>query len=603
VRTEQKVFSISIAFGLLSWVLDALLEHLFFKQGPFLDQLLVNIPPHEAYMRSIVIFYCLVFGSIMASIVAKRERAERALQQVHSDLERQVAERTAGLTKVCGQLKKSVEERRQTEKALKTNENRFRQMFEKNLAVKLVIEPDSGAIVDANPAACKYYGYPLEVLKGMKISDINVLSPDQAGAEITLATSEQGDHFFFKHRLAAGEIRDVEVFSCPLDYGENQLLYSIVTDTTERKRAEEAVRESEERYRMLFNNAHDAIFVRVLTDQGSDAGFTEINDFASQLLGYSRAELRQLTPVDITAPEDLDKLPALMERILAEKHVVFNHRLMAKDGRIIPVELSSHLFDFKGQPTLLSIARDVTERQKTAEALQQSKLQLQGLSSQLMNAQENERSAIARELHDSIGQSLSAIKFRLETALLQVKPENVAVSLKSLEAIVPIVQDAVEEVRRICADLRPSLLDDLGIIATINWFCREFLKTYPHIRIDKHIAIDEQDIPPPLKIIIFRVVQEALHNVAKHSGANLVKLSLAKVDNQILTEITDNGAGFDLLEETSPDRLHSKGLGLTSMRERIELSGGAFVIHTMPGAGASIGATWPRSPLPRDDPR
>jgi len=307
-----------------------------------------------------VILYCLVFGAIMASIVAKRERAERALHTAHDELERRVAERTAGLTKACGKLKKSIEERRQAEKAVQANENRFRQMFEKNLAIKLVIEPETGAIVDANPAACKFYGYPREVLKGMKIFDINILPPDQVGAGMTLATSEQRNHFFFKHRLASGDIRDVEVFSCLIDYGNNRLLYSIVSDVTERKRAEEAVRESEERYRMLFNNANDAIFVRVLSGQEGDAGFTEINDFACQLLGYSRAELLQLAPADLTAPEDLDKFPAIMKRIRAEKHAVFNHRLVAKDGRIITVELSSHLFDVKGQPTLLSIVRDVT---------------------------------------------------------------------------------------------------------------------------------------------------------------------------------------------------------------------------------------------------
>jgi len=122
----------------------------------------------------------------------------------------------------------------------------------------------------------------------------------------------------------------------------------------------------------------------------------------------------------------------------------------------------------------------------------------------------------------------------------------------------------VEEVRRICADLRPALLDDPGIIATISWFCREFFKTYPDIHIEKHIGIDEQDIPQSLKIIIFRTAQEALHNVAKHSGANRAKVSLSKLDNQVLIEVTDNGAGFDPTV-TSSARLHFNGMGLTSM--------------------------------------
>jgi signal transduction histidine kinase len=135
-------------------------------------------------------------------------------------------------------------------------------------------------------------------------------------------------------------------------------------------------------------------------------------------------------------------------------------------------------------------------------------------------------------------------------------------------------------------DLRPSILDDLGILATIGWFTREFQKVYSQISVEKEIRIEEKDVPDPLKTAIFRVIQEAMNNISKHSKATLIQLSLGKKEDKIELVIEDNGMGFDL--ETS-----TRGLGLTSMRERTELSGGAFVIESTTGKGTTIRASWP----------
>jgi PAS domain S-box-containing protein len=326
-----------------------------------------------------------------------------------------------------------------------------------------------------------------------------------------------------------------------------------------------------------------------------DTKFTEVNDVACEILGYSRNELLTMSPLEIAAPEEHVNLPTIMKRILTEKHVIFNVALRSKAGQSIPVELSAHLFDFKGQPTLLSVARDITERRKGEEALQQSKARLQCLSSQLMNAQEQERALIARELHDSIGQTLSAIKFRLETALFQAEDQNVSSGLKSLEDIVPIVQHAIEEIRRICTDLRPSMLDDLGIVATIHWFCRQFQATYPQIKIEKHLDIREEEISEQQKTVVFRVMQEALHNVAKHSEADLVRLSFEKTNQEIRLTINDNGIGFDL-QPTLARRGVFGGMGLASMKERTELADGAFTIESILNEGTTVRASWPCAP-------
>jgi PAS domain S-box-containing protein len=226
------------------------------------------------------------------------------------------------------------------------------------------------------------------------------------------------------------------------------------------------------------------------------------------------------------------------------------------------------------------------------EEVRESENRLRHLSSQLLVAQENERKRISREVHDSLGQSLSAIKFRVEGMLQEVRKSREKTIAKSLENIIPIVQQSIEEARRIQMDLRPSVLDDLGILATISWFCREFKITYPGINIETQVGIREDEAPESLKTVIYRIMQEALNNIAKHIRADLVHLSLRKTDDKIELAIRDNGMGFDIEENLSVERSR-RGLGLTSMRERTELSGGSFSIESIRGEGTTIKATWP----------
>ena len=141
-------------------------------------------------------------------------------------------------------------------------------------------------------------------------------------------------------------------------------------------------------------------------------------------------------------------------------------------------------------------------------------------------------------------------------------------------------------------NLRPSMLDDLGILATVKWFCRQFESTYSKIRVKQNINIDEHDVPDSLKTVIFRVLQEGLNNIAKHSGTELVFLSLLKRDLAIKLMIRDYGQGFDLSKLQSPDGT-ARGLGLKNMRERAELSGGSFMIESSQGQGTTIRASWP----------
>ena len=224
------------------------------------------------------------------------------------------------------------------------------------------------------------------------------------------------------------------------------------------------------------------------------------------------------------------------------------------------------------------------------EEIRESENRLRNLSSQLLTIQEKERKRVAHELHDGLGQMLTAIKFKVENTLQQ--KGKVKAREKSFEAIIPMIRESVEEVRRIQMDLRPSILDDLGILATISWFSREFEKIYSAIRIEKEIDIHEDEVPAPLKTVIYRVTQEALNNIAKHSAADLVHISLRKTSDKTELVIQDNGTGFDLERTLSLDT-SERGFGLSGMKERVELSGGSFVIESIEGEGTIIKATWP----------
>jgi len=228
---------------------------------------------------------------------------------------------------------------------------------------------------------------------------------------------------------------------------------------------------------------------------------------------------------------------------------------------------------------------------KIESQLQESENRYRELSSDLLNAYERERKRIALEVHDSMGASLATSKIKLEAALKEMGDDNHPTKVV-LESVIPIIQGAMEEARRIQMFLRPPMLDDIGILATIDWFCRQFEATYPNIHVKKEIDIQEQEVPQSLKTVIYRVLQEALNNVAKHSKASVALLYLTKAKKSIQLVIRDSGQGFDL-EEAYSRKAPTRGLGIDSMRERTHLSGGFFRIESSKLAGTVIRATWP----------
>ena len=245
-------------------------------------------------------------------------------------------------------------------------------------------------------------------------------------------------------------------------------------------------------------------------------------------------------------------------------------------------------------PVLLERAiRYAIERTRNLHALRESESHLKHLSRRLVDAQENERKAIARELHDSIGSNLSAIKYALEDQCLRMekglKPSDAGISLREL---ITIVKETIEETQRIQSDLRPSVLDDFGLITAAQGACRKARQIYSHIRIDTRIDLEEEDIPERLKMALYRILQEALNNAAKHSRAHSLVFSLKKLNNELELMIRDDGHGFNLMHRNSSGEEVGTGLGLSTMKERAELTGGILDIDTKEGKGTTIRATW-----------
>jgi signal transduction histidine kinase len=231
------------------------------------------------------------------------------------------------------------------------------------------------------------------------------------------------------------------------------------------------------------------------------------------------------------------------------------------------------------------------ERRRALEALRESEERLRHLSSELLITQEMERKRLAQQLHDSVGQALSALKFGIEETLDALHGEVDDEKINPLRATVPMIREVVNEIRAIQSDLRPSMIDDLGIVTTMDTFCKQFQEIYKTIRVQTQVEIEEQEIPKQLKIVIYRILQEAMNNVAKHSRAQIVHICFRREADSIQLVVQDDGRGIDMTREAEGN--FRKGLGLSSMKERAELSGGAFTIKSREMEGTRIEAKWP----------
>lgn len=363
-------------------------------------------------------------------------------------------------------------------------------------------------------------------------------------------------------------------------------------DVTDQKEAEQALRLSEEKYVTLVESSPTGIFI------ARDGKVLYANQMLCEMVARGREELNGASVPDLIHPEDWPMVRDIWRDRFAGggPGLATECRILTAHGEVRWVSGRTSLVQYQGGPALLGNIQDITLRHQAEEGLRESQRALHHLSSRLMTAQEGERKRIAQELHDSIGQSLSAVKFMVERAIEVSCPLNREDHFKPLQEVVPVIQATVEEVRRISMALRPSTLDDLGLLATLAWFSREFQSTYPHLEVERAVMVAEADLPDPLKIAIFRIVQESMNNAAKHAQATRITISLGKVMGALQLSVADDGVGFDPRVRRHADA--TGGFGLASMRERTEILGGSLLVSSQPGHGTVVTAQWPLGRVP-----
>jgi PAS domain S-box-containing protein len=256
------------------------------------------------------------------------------------------------------------------------SEGRFKQLFEESQMVFLVVDPDSGDIVNANKAAEQFYGYTLDQIKSMKISDINTFSPEEINLRINLAFEKLQNRFLLKHKLASGEIRDVEVYAGPVNFSGKAYLYSIVNDVTERLQVDNKLRESELSYRGLFDAVKDAIYI--LDYNGV---FLDVNKGAQSMYGFPREAFIGKTPEFSAAPglNDQSEIEKHIEKAIKGEPAGFEFWGMRNNGEIFPEYVRLYKGVYFGKEVLIAIGHDITHRKKTQKELEESRANLQAL--------------------------------------------------------------------------------------------------------------------------------------------------------------------------------------------------------------------------------
>jgi PAS domain S-box-containing protein len=340
------------------------------------------------------------------------------------------------------------------------------------------------------------------------------------------------------------------------------------------------------RTRELLNVVYDALNSSasgvIITDRRGRIIY--VNPSFLKVFGYDdRTEVIGKNAMDLFTEEEVTRFSDVEAIIDESRRETSEFFARHRDGTLFPVEVSaSNVTDHRGNVMgRMASFIDITERKQLEKELRESEKRLRDLSHRILDAQEEERKLIAHELHDGLGATLTNIKYSLEQHLDDLPEEK-----GFLEQAVSMIRQAIKDTSRISRSLRPSILDDIGVIPAIRWFCRGFQEANRGIQVEDRLEVQEEDIPEPLKLVIYRIFQEALTNIAKHSNAQRVTVALKKAERNIELSIEDNGGGFD--SQDAGDI----GMGLTSMRERTQFSGGFFSIQSSLGNGTVIQACW-----------
>jgi len=338
----------------------------------------------------------------------------------------------------------------------------------------------------------------------------------------------------------------------------------------------EQLRTSEKNYRELFESANEAIWVHDL-----EGNIQIANKACEKFTGYSIEELCTKNVKSFLSEESLNLAKQVRNKLFQHQHVDFPYeqRLIKKDGTEAICMLTTSLITIDGEPKAFqNIARDVTSEKRMQESL---RFYLQ----QVTRAQEEERKRIARELHDDTAQELVALSRRLDRFIANATHLSTQ-DISNLEEVRKQADSILDGLRRFSQDLRPSILDDLGLVPALEWLTSD-LTNHFGIAVGMGLVGSVHRFSPETELVLFRVAQEALRNVCKHSEASRAWVTLEFGKDRAILTIKDNGKGFSLPERVG-DLAKSGKLGLAGMQERVQLVGGRLTLYSKPGEGTTI---------------
>jgi len=452
------------------------------------------------------------------------------------------------------------------EEALRASEERFRVLFEGHRAVMLVIEPESGQILDANAAATRFYGYSREQLRAMRIEQINQLPPEEVAAERHRAVDDGKEVFTFPHRLASGEVRIVEVYSTSVAIDGRPTLFSIIHDVTARKQAEEALRESETRFDSLFESSPDAVFLTM-----PDGAILAANPAACGLFGWSEDELRERGRSVLFEAGDPRLADVLEERRSTGRLRAVELLAIRRNGERFPIELDSVILPGEPQRAFV-IVRDITARKLAEQALRESEAK---------RAAHEERARLARDLHDSVTQALFAATLKAEALAECGDParlEGIADDVRRLN------RGALAQMRTLLLELRGDPVEAVPLPQLLRNVV-EATESRASVKVILTLS-EESALPAKVHEAVYRITQEALNNVVRHAKAANAWVQLDSDPSHARLVVGDDGCGFDA---ASVDPGH---FGLKSMRERAGDSGGQLSVRSVHGEGTALTVAW-----------
>ncbi|HMH22843.1 MAG TPA: PAS domain S-box protein [Puia sp.] len=469
-------------------------------------------------------------------------------------------------------LFQDITDRKNKEEAREKAELRYHNLIEQ-ASDAIMITDQQGMFLEVNTTLCNLFGYTKEELLQSNIS--RLLDPVQLKNEpIQFALLASGQPVLRERRMLHKDGTIIEVEANVKLTPDGRLL-AIARDITERKRAAQQILREKEISESIINSLPGVFLLREYP-----GNILRWNDRFESVSGYSPEEIPHLPGLQFFEEKDKDHMRQRVQKLLAEGKSSSEIVVVTKDGRRIPFYLTGKVMNLDGKTCLIIIGLDISERKKAEEELSQANEQLRDLSVHLQNIREDERKRIALEIHDELGQQLTALKMDLSWAIKKTTSEGII--YPKLSGMNMLIDQTIASVRRISSELRPSILDDLGLAEALDWQSVEFAKRY-RIRTNFHSNLNELKLNPNIVTGLFRIYQESLTNVARHAQAKTVVSSLDLVEGQLILKIADDGSGFDT------QTVENKGtFGLIGIKERTLMMGGAYTISSSPDKGTMV---------------